>query len=74
MGIEPKVMDSIKLVTANGFRLNCLDVIEIVVGINDIKFYLKCLVVDSLIGFNLLGTDILNLYKETIDFERNSWY
>lgn len=64
IGIKPRVMDFIKLPTANRLRLNSLGAVKRVVGFNSIKFSLQCLVVENLIGPNLLGTDFSNLYKQ----------
>ncbi|KNE88633.1 hypothetical protein PSTG_17949, partial [Puccinia striiformis f. sp. tritici PST-78] len=68
VGITPKAIDCVKLITANGSDLELLGIINTVVVFENIKFLIKCMVVRNLVGPSLIGTDFLELYQAKINF------
>jgi len=68
IGITPKAIDCVKLITANGSDLKLLGIINTIVMFESIEFPIKCMVVGNLVGPSLIGTDFLELYQAKINF------
>jgi len=68
LGITPKAVDCVKLITANGSDLKLLGIINTIVTLENIEFPIKCMVVRNLVGASLIGTNFLNLYQAKINF------
>jgi len=68
LGITPKAIDCVKLITANGSNLKLLGIVDTIVIFENIEFPIKYMVVENLVGPSLIGTDFLNLYQAKINF------
>jgi hypothetical protein len=57
--IKPTVIDNnIKLITVNGSDLILLGIVELKLELQNIIFPTRCIVVKTLVGPSLLGTDL----------------